>query len=174
MALMKASQLSKLEYGPYYKGYIDLAGNDLLIDGLTNSLKEHLDFFNSIPEEKMNWAYAEGKWTIKELIVHLIDTERVFAYRALRCARQDKTDLPGFDQDEYVEASGANERSSKDIIEEYQSVRETTIHLYRSFTETMMEEIGTANGNPMSPRALGFIMIGHERHHANIIKERYL
>lgn len=171
---MKSSQLTTNEYGPYYKGYIDLAGNDLLITGLTKSMYRHLNLFSSISEDKMNYAYAEGKWTIKELIVHLIDCERVFAYRALRCARNDKTDLPGFDQDDYVTTSEANNRSKASLIEEYESVRKSTIAMFRSFTDEMLTQVGTANGNPMSPRALGFIIIGHEKHHAKIIRERYL
>lgn len=171
---MKSSQLTTNEYGPYYKGYIDLAGNDLLIAGLTKSMYRHLNLFSSISEDKMNYAYAEGKWTIKELIVHLIDCERVFAYRALRCARNDKTDLPGFDQDDYVTTSEANNRSKASLIEEYESVRKSTIAMFRSFTDEMLAQVGTANGNPMSPRALGFIIIGHEKHHAKIIRDRYL
>ena len=171
---MKSSQLTSKEYGPYYQGYIDLAGNDLLIAGLTKSMYRHLNLFSSISEDKMNSAYAEGKWTIKELIVHLIDAERVFAYRALRCARKDKTDLPGFDQDDYVATSEANNRSKASLIEEYEAVRKSTISLFKSFTDDMLEQVGTANGNPMSPRALGFIIIGHEKHHARIIRERYL
>lgn len=171
---MKSSQLTTNEYGPYYKGYIDLAGNDLLIAGLTKSMYRHLNLFSSISEDKMNYAYAEGKWTIKELVVHLIDCERVFAYRALRCARNDKTDLPGFDQDDYVTTSEANNRSKASLIEEYESVRKSTIAMFKSFTDEMLTKVGTANGNPMSPRALGFIIIGHEKHHAKIIRERYL
>ncbi|MBT8287516.1 MAG: DinB family protein [Flavobacteriaceae bacterium] len=171
---MKISDLQQGEYGDYYHGYIQLAGEQELLTALEKSGSKMIEFFNSIPESKMEIAYARGKWTIKELIVHLIDAERVFTYRAMRFARQDSTDLPGFDQDEYVAVSKANERSKKSLIEDYKAVREATINLYRSFDDDMLRYIGTANNNPASARAIGFIIVGHERHHAQIISERYL
>jgi hypothetical protein len=171
---MKANQLQPNEYDSFYAQYINLAGADEIIAGLTSNLHAINDLLISIPEYKFDYSYAEGKWTIKELIVHLIDSERVFAYRALRFARRDPKELSGFEQDDYVIASQANSRTKADLIEEYVAVRKATLTLYNSMDEGMLKFIGTANNSPMSARALGFIIMGHERHHVNIIKDRYL
>jgi len=171
---MKAEQLQPNEYGAFYAQYISLAGDDEIIAGLTSNLREITDLLTSISESKFDYSYAEGKWTIKELLVHLIDTERVFAYRALRFARMDTNDLSGFEQDDYVVVSKANSRSKADLIEEYIAVRKATLTLYKSLDQDMLKFIGTANNSPTSARALGFIIIGHERHHVKIIKELYL
>lgn len=162
------------EYGAYYTHYIDLAKGLALIDGLKKSQEALVSFLERIPEEKQVFSYAPGKWTVKELLQHIIDAERVFAYRAMRFARHDSTDLPGFDHDAYVQPSRANRRSLNDLLEEYELQRASTIALYKSFTDEMLVQIGRANGMPMSVRALGFVLIGHETHHCNIIKERYL
>ena len=122
----------------------------------------------------MNYKYAKDKWSIKELLLHIIDTERVFAYRALRFAREDKTDLPGFEQDDYVITSDANTRSKASLLNEYNFQRASTIALFSSFNDSMLMKIGMAGGNPMSVRAIGFITSGHEVHHCNILRERYL
>ena len=122
----------------------------------------------------MNYRYAEGKWTIKEIIGHLIDAERIFAYRMLRFARKDATDLPGFDENEYVPASEANERSIHGLLEEFTTVRAGTFSLWRSLTNEMLQRSGTVNGNRLSVRALAYITCGHEIHHLAVIKERYL
>ncbi|NND50942.1 MAG: DinB family protein [Flavobacteriaceae bacterium] len=171
---MKASQLNRGEYGHYYANYISQAGEDDLLSCLEANLERMCSFYESIPDEKMDFSYAEGKWTIKELILHIIDAERVFSYRALRFARGDKTDLKGFEQDDYVISSEAAKRSKTSLIDEYRSVRNSTITLYRSLDDKMLRHIGTANNSPMSAAALGFIIVGHENHHARIIKDRYL
>ena len=171
---MKASQLRSNEFNSYYANYITMSGDDGIIEGLTTNLKATNSLIESISENRLNFRYAEGKWTIKEIIIHLIDSERIFTYRALRFARMDLTDLPGYDQDEYVDSSQVNKRTKQSLITEYRAVRNATITLFESFNDEMLMKIGTANNSPMSSRALGFIIIGHERHHTNIINERYL
>ena len=171
---MKASQLQSSEYSSYYGNYIDQAGDLELLKGLEDNLSSIQSFYTSISEEKYDYSYAEGKWTLKEILQHLIDTERVFAYRALRVARKDKVNLPGFSQDDFVLTSCANLRTKKDLIEEFVSVRNSTISLFRSFNNEMLLEVGRASDSPVSVRAIGFIIIGHEVHHAKVIRERYL
>ena len=120
------------------------------------------------------FRYDNGKWTIKELLQHIIDAERVLSYRALRFSRNDPSDLQGFDEDWYVGNSNGNERNFEDILEEFTYLRKANISLFNSFTSEMMLMLGTANGSIMSVRALGFIIVGHQMHHLKIIKEKYL
>ena len=127
-----------------------------------------------MPEGTLLYRYAEGKWTIKEVLVHIIDDERIYAYRALRFARNDKTELPGFDQDPYAFYSNANVRSIESIIEEYEAVRMSTITLFNGFSDDVMLRSGVANNNEVTVRALGYHIAGHELHHLNILKNRYL
>ncbi|MFD2541571.1 DinB family protein [Lacinutrix gracilariae] len=171
---MKTADIGTLEYNEYYKTYIDKVGDLSLLEGLSEGLSEALGFFNSLPEDKMDYAYAEGKWTIKEVLQHIIDTERVLVYRALRFSRNDKTELPGFDENAYTMSSEANRRSKEALIEEFTHVREATISLFKSFTNQMLLQKGKASGGDMSVRAIGFIVIGHEKHHSHVVKERYL
>ncbi|MDO6596793.1 DinB family protein [Oceanihabitans sp. 2_MG-2023] len=171
---MKVKDLNVNEYNTYYETYISKATSLSLLDGFNESFTETLAFFNALPEDKMEYAYAEGKWTIKEVIQHIIDTERVFAYRALRFSRRDTTELPGFDENAYTPSSEANRRTKESLIEEYVNVRKSTINLFQSFTNEMLLLKGMASGGSMSVRAIGFINIGHEKHHCGIIAERYL
>jgi hypothetical protein len=171
---MKASELTSGDYNPYYKTYVDKIGESELIPTLEKQLKNFPNFMRSIPEEKLQYAYAEGKWTILEALQHIIDTERVFQYRALRFSRNDQTALPGFDQDVFVPESSANSKSIESIIEEYTTVRASTLSLFSSFNEDILKRLGTASDSPMSVGALGFITCGHQRHHRDIIRERYL
>jgi len=122
----------------------------------------------------LEYRYADGKWTIKEIIQHLMDAERIFTYRALRIARKDQTPLPGFEQDDYVLPSQANKRSMEDLLNEFKAIKMATVSLYDSFSEEMLMELGTASNNPISVRAIGFIIMGHEIHHCDVIKDRYL
>jgi len=128
----------------------------------------------SLPGEKLLYRYAPGKWTIKEVLVHIIDDERIYAYRALRFARNDKTELPGFEQDDYALSSGANDRSLESIFEEYEAVRQSTIAMFNSFATEALIRKGIANNNLATVRALAWHIAGHELHHLNIIKQRYL
>jgi uncharacterized damage-inducible protein DinB len=163
------------EYAPYTIMYIGLLPDDgLVLKYLEENLKATKDFILSLPEEKLLSRYAEGKWTIKEILVHLIDDERIYAYRALRFARNDKTELPGFEQGEYAIHSGANEREIKDILREFTTVRNATIFLFKGFDRQALLRAGVASGNIMSVRAVAYHIAGHEMRHINIIKERYL
>jgi len=171
---MVLSELPSSEYNPFYQTYIMALGDVELIEELKNGRKVLLSLFEEIPEEKINYAYAEGKWSLAEALVHMIDTERIFQYRALCIARNDKTPLPGFDQDNYVPFSNAANRSKKDLIEEYRAVRDATITLFNSFDDEAINRIGIASGSKMSVRALGFIISGHQAHHVRVLKERYL
>jgi uncharacterized damage-inducible protein DinB len=163
------------EYAPYTIMYIGLLPDDGLVPKhLQDNVKATGDFILSLPEEKLAFRYAEDKWTIKEILVHLIDDERIYGYRALRFARNDKTELPGFEQDEYALYSGANERQVKDILDELVAVRNSTIALFNGLDNSALTRAGVASGNAMSVRAAAYHIAGHELRHINIIKERYL
>jgi len=171
---VKSSDLNINEYASYYANYVKQSGSKNILEALQESNEILNTLFSDISEERMNYKYAKDKWSIKELLLHIIDTERVFAYRALRFAREDKTDLPGFEQDDYVITSDANTRSKASLLNEYNFQRASTIALFSSFNDSMLMKIGMAGGNPMSVRAIGFITSGHEVHHCNILRERYL
>jgi hypothetical protein len=163
------------EYNSYYKRYLDQIDEDVdLIAGLKKGKKQTIAFFDSLPEHKLLFRYAEGKWTPKEVLQHLIDTERVFAYRAFRIGRGDVRPLAGFDQDAYIEPSEANEKSRIELLDEYDLVRRHTTSLVSSLSERNLMNIGVASDHPLSSRAAAFINIGHEKWHIKIIKERYL
>ena len=171
---MNSADLKENEYAQFYSGYIKGLGEVNLMDALAASEKEVIETLSNLPKEKYLFRYAEGKWTIKELILHITDAERVLSYRALRFARKDTTDLPGFDEDWYVDHSYANERSIQELLQEFSEVRAATVSLFKSFSDETLMQFGTGNGNPMSVRALGFVICGHAYHHLQIIKERYL
>ena len=163
------------EYPAYARVYIDRLPDDgRLLDHLAENLLATTTLALSLPEERLLRPYAPGKWTIKETLVHVVDDERIYAYRALRFARGDTTELPGFEQDDYVPISGANDRPVEDIMAEYAAVREATIALFRGLPEPAMLRSGVANGNRASVRALAYHIAGHEAHHVEIIKTRYL
>ncbi|MGH9874348.1 MAG: DinB family protein [Pyrinomonadaceae bacterium] len=163
------------EYAPYTMIYIGLLSDDgLILKHLQDNLTITSNFLGSLPEEKLSYRYAEGKWTIKEILAHLIDDERIYSYRALRFARNDNTELPGFEQDDYAVESGANERSLEDLLQEFAAVRNATISLFDSFADHVLTRSGSASGNVMSVRAAAYHIAGHELRHMNIIKERYL
>ena len=165
---------SESDYAPFHTGYVSKAPDLPIIEALARSNNEVVSLFNEISEEKSNKAYADNKWTIKEVLSHMIDTERVFSYRALRIARNDKTPLPGFEQDDYVSHSEANSRSLEELLNEYEIVRNSTRILFESFTEEMLDRKTEVSGNPLTVRSLGYIISGHERHHIDVIKGRYL
>lgn len=161
-------------YGDYYKNYISLVEEGDLISALDNSVNRSRAFWSVLTEEQGNYRYAEGKWSIKELLQHIIDTERIFSYRALAFARGETIVLPGYDENEYTDNCFADERTLKSLVDELKTVREATIHLFKSIKEEQLDKIGTASNSPLSARAAGFILIGHEIHHMNVVKERYL
>jgi uncharacterized damage-inducible protein DinB len=162
------------EFNPYAITYISLLPDD---GRVLNHLKENgsliRSFIMQLSEQKLVHRYAEGKWTVKEILVHIMDDERIYAYRALRIGRNDKTPLPGFEQDDYVPFSRANDRTLEDIFSEYMSVRNATISLFNSFSDEDLVRTGTANDHTVSVRALAYHIAGHELHHLNIIRERY-
>src|SRR6185369_8134008 len=163
------------EYAPYTIMYIGLLPDDgLILQHLQDDLLATTDFIRAAPKEKLTYRYADGKWTIKEILGHLIDDERIYAYRALRFARNDQTELAGLEQDAYVIESGANERSLDDLLEEFAVVRRATIALFTSFDDEMLKRCGVASGNVMSVRAIAYHIAGHELRHLNVIRERYL
>jgi len=163
------------EFPPYANMYIQLLPDDgLLLKHLRDNFIAMKQLILSLPEEKLQYTYAQNKWTIKEILVHIIDDERIYAYRALCFARNDKTELPGFEQDDYALYSRANERSIENIFEEYEAVRDSTITLFNGLPEDAFLRMGTANSNKATVRAMAYHIAGHELHHMNIIKEKYL
>lgn len=166
--------ISANEYDPYYKSYIELSLKKPFVEALTENRNTVIDFFKAVPQHKLEYAYAEGKWTPKDILLHLTDAERVFAYRALRIARNDKTELSGFEQNDYVPMASANMRTIDSLIEEYNAVRNASIALFKSFSPEMLLRIGNASSSAISVRAIGYILTGHENHHMAVIKERYL
>lgn len=171
---MTTLQVNENEYAPFYKNYIKALGDVNLFEILATSKNDLLNTLENISYEKQLFQYEEGKWTIKELLQHIIDAERVMCYRALRFSRNDATDLPGFDEDWYVANSNGNERDFHDLLEEFTHTRNASICLFKSFNEDMFPLLGAINGSDMSVRALGFIIAGHQIHHLKIIKEKYL
>ncbi len=172
---MKIEKPKDEEFPRHAIMYIKLLPDDgLLIEHLKENFDKTKEFILSLPEEKLTYRYAKNKWTIKEILVHIIDDERIYAYRALCFARNDKTELPGFEQDDYATFSNANNRSIENILNEYETVRNATITLFESFDETALFREGIANNNKATVRALGYHLAGHELHHINIIKEKYL
>ena len=162
------------EIPEFYQDYVKKLKDGSVVENLENTGKNLAELVRSVPQAKEEFAYAEGKWTIKEVIQHIIDAERVFSYRSLRFSRMDKTDLSGFEQNDYVPASKANERAMDSLFTEFGHVRASTIDLFSSFDQEMMKQVGTANGFPFSVQSIGYITAGHCLHHSDIIKERYL
>jgi uncharacterized damage-inducible protein DinB len=171
---MNSNQLPVNEYSNFNATYVKAAANVELIEELEICLHEFIRFVQNIPMDKFDYRYVEGKWTIKDIIQHVIDTERIFAYRALRISRNDTTPLPGFEENDYVENTKANERGIQDLLAEFSAVRYATLFLFKSFSEEQLKRMGTASGTAISVRAIGFIIIGHQKHHQNIFQERYL
>lgn len=164
---------SATEYGSFFQTYINYtSGKDYSI--LVQQYNDRLiESWNAIPMEKVNYAYGPDKWTIKQMFQHIIDTERIFAYRALAIARKEPAALNGFDENEYAKNGTAANRNWKDMLVEWRVVRQSTNLLFASFTEEQMKAMGTASGLPISVNALGFIIFGHALHHLHILKERY-
>lgn len=172
---MKVTDLSASEYNSYYRAYTSKVSKDItLIDGFVEAENDVVDFFKSIPENKLEYRYASGKWSIKDVFQHIIDTERVFMYRCFRISRHDATPLAGYEQDDYVNPSNADEKSLNDLIEEYQVGRQSFIVLLKSLKDNDLKFIGHASGYPLSSRAAAFIILGHEIHHMEVIKSLYL
>lgn len=159
---------------PFYKNYVKQIDETDLLQALRISGHRALELVHAISEEKSDFRYAPDKWTIRELLCHMIDAERIFTYRALRFARNDKTPLAGFEERDYAPQANASGRSLQKIAAEMAHLRSSTIDLFESFTPEMLVRRGLANNNELSVVALGFIIAGHETHHCHVLKERYL
>jgi len=158
-------------YNPYFKAYIDkVPGDDIL---LKMGNKTPLEVYKKISTEKWAYRYAEGKWSIKEMMMHVIDAERIFAYRALRISRGDQTALPGFDQNEYVPSYRAAHRSIESLLEEYISTRQSSLKMFENFDKDHFMQIGIAGDSKTSVLSLAFMIVGHELHHLQLMKDKY-
>ena len=162
------------EYAPYFAKYVTLVAGTDVIAALEDQPRETVSLLSSLSEEQGDFRYATDKWSVKEVLGHLIDCERVFTYRALRFARHDETPLASIEQDDYVRYSGCAERHLADLIEEFVSLRRATIWLFRSLSPDAWTRRGTASGNPVTVRALAYITAGHELHHRRILQEKYV
>jgi hypothetical protein len=167
-------RINENEVAAFYTKYIELSEANTIAEGLSVGLEKTSSFFKSLPSEKHHFQYEVGKWSPLDILQHLIDAERIFAYRALRIARLDTTALPGFEENDYANIANANQRTMKSLLEEYEQIRKSTICLYESFSDEVMLNSSLVNGNLISTRAIGWIICGHEIHHVNVIKERYL
>lgn len=158
----------------YCRYYVNLAKENDLIESLKNSRDMTVKLLSSVPHSKENYSYAPGKWTVKQLVSHLADCERIYLYRALRFSRRDDTQLPGFEEDDYAKYANTENRTLKDLTEEYKLVRESGIILFEHITEEMLDFSGVANNVFYSPRSLGWMAAGHNIHHCNMLREKYL
>ena len=158
------------EYAPYTTEYFDLVPGDDVLDHMRRCLETTPAFFRDIPDDRLSNSHRAGEWTVKQILLHISDDERVYAYRALRFARNDLTELPSFDQEVVAAHSDADNRSLTSLLDEYDTVRRATLSLFESFPDEALTRIGIANGNPMSVRAAAFHLAGHELHHLNSIR----
>lgn len=162
------------EYAPYYEGYVSLADTDDILPALAAQVDEMRDLVAALPEEMGSYAYADGKWTIKELLGHIIDGELGFMYRAWRFSRGDETPLEGFDQDVLIEHARANERTFASLVDEFEALRRANVIAFSHYSDDDWSRVGTANNARVSTRAVAYIMAGHVTHHLNILRARYL
>ncbi len=162
------------EYPVWFAGEIEPIFYNDLIFGLSDSLEQSISILQSLHDEQLQFRYQPTKWTIKEIWQHIIDVERILAYRAVRYARNDKTILSGFDENRYAAESMANNREWDEMLIEYEAVRRSTIYLFKSFDGDMLLKKGTTGRSEMTVRAVGYLILGHDIHHLNTIKERYL
>lgn len=158
----------------FFDRYINLADNTLLLDALTQGASFEALIPATTLEQLGDLRYAPNKWTVKDILQHIIDTERIMSYRAMRLSRNDQTPLPGFDQDQFSEFANASRRTIPDLYDEYATVRKASIALFSSFDEEMLLRTGTCSDQRISVLALGFVLVGHVTHHVNVINERYL
>ena len=161
------------DYAPYFNRYISLVVNEDILLLLVNQMKEVDKTFIRVKEGAENYRYEENKWSLKELLLHIVDAERVFAYRALSFLRGDEIPLPGFDQDIYAANVTVEDRPLKSIIDEFKLVRKSIIPLFHFATDEQVQNIGNADGKDMKVSAIPYIIAGHYKHHENIVKERY-
>jgi len=169
---MKKPELN--EHPPYYTYYINLVKSEHGVKALENQIIEMQQFIGMVPVELEEYRYAEGKWSIKEVLGHICDTERILGYRALCIARGEQNELPGFEENQYVANANFNKRSLYDLAHEFSVVRESNIAMFKSFDKAVFDSMGVTNKQHVSVRAILFMIAGHEKHHINVIMERYL
>jgi hypothetical protein len=157
-----------------YQSYLDLVKEEDVRKAIRNNTRQFRKFLFKIPRKKIDYAYAEGKWTIREMLQHIIDAERVFTYRALRFSRLDPTPLPSFDEQGWGAHAGGSQRRWKDLLKEFKAVRQTTEYLFDSLSDEQLRFVGQANGRPQNALTIGFVLSGHVAHHINLLRERYL
>lgn len=162
------------DFQKYIQRYLDLIPSENWLDELKKSGEKTVSLFSFLTEEQSKFAYAEGKWTLKEVLLHLSDTERIFQYRILAIARGEKSELPGFDEELYAQNSFANERDLDSLLDEYQLVRKSSQILLETMNSSALNNIGTANGNQISAQTIGKLIVGHNIHHLYVVDERYL
>ncbi len=162
------------EYAEYYRGYVLRVPDGDIRTTLARNLEQSLRLFGEIPATREDFAYAPGKWTVREVVGHLTDSERVFAYRALRFGRGDRTPLPGFEPNDYVRDGGFRNRALADLAAEFEHLRRANLLLFRGFTGDSLRRGGVASGSAVTVRALLWILAGHELHHTDVLRERYL
>ena len=162
------------EYAPDFQGYVSHVSEDDIMPALRSQIDALDVLLEHVAPERETYRYAEGKWSIREIVGHLIDGERVFGYRALCIARGETQNLPGFDQDQYMLTAPFDRIDLEDLLSEFRLVRLSNIAMLRTLDEAAWMRMGTANGNPVSVRALVYVMVGHVRHHMNVLRERYL
>lgn len=168
------THINMTDFQKYIQRYLDNIPSKDWLGELTISGEKTIAVYSKLSEEQSHFAYDDGKWTLKELLLHLSDTERVFQYRILAFARGDKNELPGFDEELYANNSFANERTLESLLEEYRLIRKSSQILLETLNPSVLSNIGTANGNEISVETIGKLIVGHNIHHLNIIEERYL
>jgi len=162
------------EYAKYYQGYVGLVPNGNILQIFEKQNDQFCEFLAQVDEKKANYRYAKGKWSIKEVIAHLIDVELVFMYRALRFSRKDTAKLPGFEQDDYIKNSDQSHLTLSELVEQFYHMRKASFALFSSFSDDMWLREGSANGDQASVRAIAHIMVGHVIHHMKVIHTKYL
>ena len=172
--LAKLGRPEPSEHAPYYARYVDLVPDGPIVDLLRGQIRDTLDLIRGLPDSKADHAYAPGKWTIRQVVGHVADAERVFSYRALRFGRRDDTQLPGFEENDYAREGGFGARALRHLADELEAVRRATVLLFEGFDDGAWLRKGVASSNPVSVRALAYIIAGHERHHVKVLRERYL
>ena len=172
---MKVTDLNTTDYYDYYELYLSRVPKDLdLIDGYQKGREHVMNFFSSIPADRWTYSYGEGKWSIAEVVQHIIDTERIFIHRCFRIARGEQQNITGFDQDDYVPSSGADHKGKEALMEEYATTRDFSISILKSLSNEDLNRMGKASGHSLKAAAGAFIVLGHEIWHNHIIEDRYL
>jgi len=161
------------DFPTFYQGYVDTVDSDNILETLRQQRDKTTSFFKSVSDEKANYAYAEGKWTVKEVLGHMVDSERVFVFRALSFARGEEQSLPGFDENTYVPAGKFGDRTLQSLIDEYTSVREATLTFFNNLRDEDWAKTGIANNGNFTVNSLAYIIAGHNEHHLKILAERY-